>query len=138
MRMMKKMTAPLLALCLLAGCGTAARAPEAEPGEAAAYIDLVELKEAELEAEAVALSSSPAAVSTLLLPEASGKQVKENGKAVIDYSNVKDGYVMAQFTASTNNRLVVQTAGPTTTYTYNLRRGSGRRSLCRTGTGATR
>lgn len=123
MKMMKKMTAPLLALCLLAGCGTAARAPEAEPGEGAAYIDLVELKEAELEAEAVALSSSPAAVSTLLLPEASGKQVKENGKAVIDYSNVKDGYVMAQFTASTSNRLVVQTAGPTTTYTYNLTAG---------------
>lgn len=112
-----KIIALLLALCLLAGCSSAA-----EP-EDAAYIDLSEVKEAEIESEAVALSSSPAAVPTLLLPEASGTAVKKNKKAIIDYSNVTDGYVMARFTASSDKRLVAQTAGPSTTYTYNLTAG---------------
>ena len=112
-----KIIALLLALCLLAGCSSAA-----EP-EDAAYIDLSEVKEAEIESEAVALSSSPAAVPTLLLPEASGTAVKKNEKAIIDYSNVTDGYVMARFTASSDKRLVAQTAGPSTTYTYNLTAG---------------
>lgn len=112
-----KVTALLLALSLLAGCGSAAQT------EDAAYIDIFEVKEAEIETEAVALSYSPAAIPTLLLPEASGTAEKKNNKAVIDYSNVSDGYVMAKFTAASDKRLVVQTAGPTTTYTYNLTAG---------------
>ena len=109
------MIAALLAVSLLAGCGFAGR-----PKEPEVYIDLAEMAEVEIEAEAVALSSSPAAVSKLLLPEASGTAVKQNGKAVIDYSNITDGYVMAKFTAATTKRLAVQVAGPTTEYTYFL------------------
>ncbi|WP_312633183.1 hypothetical protein, partial [Escherichia coli] len=62
---MKKMkiTALLLALSLLAGCGTRAEAPADE-----AYIDKSTIKEIEIEAEAVALSASPAAIQTLLQP----------------------------------------------------------------------
>lgn len=123
MNRMMRLTAPLLAVWLLASCGVAAQPAEPEPAEDAVYIELTELKDMEIGAEAVALSSSPAAVSTLLLPEASGTAVKENGKAVIDYSNVADGYVMVRFTAPTDRRLVVQTAGPSTTYTYNLTAG---------------
>ncbi len=114
MKKMKRIIAPLLALSLLSGCGGG------RASEEAAYVDLLELRGVEIEAEAVALSSSPAALSTLLLPEASGTAVKQNGKAVIDYSNVADGYVMARFTASSEKRLAVQVAGPTTTYTYYL------------------
>ncbi len=114
MKKMKRIIAPLLALSLLSGCGGV------RASEAAAYVDLLELRGVEIAAEAVALSSSPAALSTLLLPEASGTSVKQNGKAVIDYSNVADGYVMARFTASSEKRLAVQVAGPTTTYTYYL------------------
>lgn len=114
MKKMKRIIAPLLALSLLSGCGGV------RASEEAAYVDLLELRGVEIEAEAVALSSSPAALSTLLLPEASGTSVKQNGKAVIDYSNVADGYVMARFTASSEKRLAVQVAGPTTTYTYYL------------------
>lgn len=116
MKKIVKLMVPVLALSLLAGCG--ARAAE-EP----AYIDQQVLGEVEIAAEAVALSSSPAAVSKLLLPEASGTAVKENGKAVIDYSNMEDGYVMVRFTASSDKRLAVQVAGPTTTYTYYLTAG---------------
>lgn len=114
MKKMKRIIAPLLALSLLSGCGGV------RASEEAAYVDLLELRGVEIEAEAVALSSSPAALSTLLLPEASGTAVKQNGKAVIDYSNMADGYVMARFTASSEKRLAVQVAGPTTTYTYYL------------------
>lgn len=114
MKKMKRIIAPLLALSLLSGCGGV------RASEEAAYVDLLELRGVEIEAEAVALSSSPAALSTLLLPEASGTSVKQNGKAVIDYSNMADGYVMARFTASSEKRLAVQVAGPTTTYTYYL------------------
>lgn len=114
MKKMKRIIAPLLALSLLSGCGGV------RASEAAAYVDLLELRGVEIAAEAVALSSSPAALSTLLLPEASGTSVKQNGKAVIDYSNMADGYVMARFTASSEKRLAVQVAGPTTTYTYYL------------------
>ena len=57
---------------------------------------------------------------TLLEPEAPGVLTKENQKAVIDYSNTEDGYVMVRFSAATTKRLKVQVKGPTTTYTYNL------------------
>ncbi len=77
------------------------------------------LEEVDLEDEAVALAGEPA-VSTLLLPEASGTLVQSNGKAVIDYSNTADGYVMVKYTAATTKRLKVQVKGPGTTYTYNL------------------
>lgn len=69
------------------------------------------LEEVDLEDEAVALAGEPA-VSTLLLPEASGTLVQSNGKAVIDYSNTADGYVMVKYTAATTKRLKVQVKGP--------------------------
>ena len=89
------------------------------------YVDAVELAIEELEDEAVALSEVPApALPDILVAEASGVLVKKNGKAVIDYSNTEDGYVMVQFTADTSKRLKVQVQGPTTTYTYNLNKGT--------------
>lgn len=57
------------------------------------------------------------------VPVASGILEKRNNKAVIDYSNTKDGYVMVQFTGSTDKRLKAQVKGPATTYTYNITAG---------------
>lgn len=111
----------LLALCLLAGCGR--NALENVPAAEEIYIDRVTLDLAELEDEAVPLAASPAAVPAMLLPEASGTAVKQSEQAVIDYSNTKDGYVMAKFTAETSKRLKAQITGPTTTYTYDLPAG---------------
>lgn len=100
-----------LAVGLLSGCAM----------QAEAYCDLREMGElVTIEDEAVALAKAPAAVPVMLLPEASGKSVKEKNDGCIDYSNITDGYVMAQYKADTTKQLKVQIVGPTTTYSYNL------------------
>ncbi len=73
--------------------------------------------------EAAALADSPAAATAIPKTEASGKAVKKNDKAVIDYSNTSDGYVMVKYTADTSARLKAQVKGPKTTYTYNIDAG---------------
>ena len=105
-----------LALCLLSGCGSTAGKTE----EKDAFLDETALDVVSLEEEAVALAEGPAALDTMLEPVASGVHTKENGAAVIDYSNTSDGYVMVCYTAQTSKRLKAQVKGPTTTYTYNL------------------
>ena len=68
----------------------------------------------------VANPEAPAALPLTLVPEAPGIKQKKNSRAMIDYSNTAEGYVMVQFTAATQKRLKAQVAGPTTTYTYDL------------------
>ena len=70
--------------------------------------------------QSIANPASPAAVPTTLTAEASGAKEKKNDRAVIDYSNTADGYVMVQFKADTEKRLKAQVTGPATTYTYDL------------------
>ena len=113
---------------LLAGCSGQGETPSGSPlrepvGELRADVgvaDVTIMEEVELLDEAVALSDAPAAVPAGLRTEASGKLVKENTSARIDYSNTADGYVMVKYTESTSQRIKVQVKGPTTTYTYNL------------------
>jgi hypothetical protein len=110
-----------LAMLLLAGCGQTSSTQEAtqDGEETAAYTQSAALDQVDLGEEMVALGADPAA-STLLVPQASGTLVKKNTKALIDYSNTKDGYVMVKYTAATTKALKVQVKGPTTTYTYNI------------------
>ncbi len=62
------------------------------------------------------------ASGTVLTPSASGEAVKRNSSAIIDYSNVEDGYIMAAWTGGDAPKLKVQTKGPSgVTYTYDLR-----------------
>lgn len=117
-------------LLSLAGCGTTPA--ETAPVESApAETELVELTEDSGEGvvvdlgglldEGVPLSAGPA-ISTVLAPTASGVKVKKNASAVIDYSNVADGYVMVSWLGGGSPKLKVQVKGPSgTTYTYNLR-----------------
>ena len=118
----------LAALLLLSGCGQAAAqqsvsgsavsAEAAAPAEGTAAADTVPEDAMELDETSIPLAEAP--VSSLLLPQASGTKVQSNQKAVIDYSNTADGYVMVKYTASTAQKLKVLVKGPTTTYTYNL------------------
>lgn len=105
---------------LLSGCAQSGGAPSGASNEGDPYIDRITLDELVIEDETVALADAPAAVNTLLLPEASGTAVKREGNAVIDYSNTADGYVMVQYGAASAKRMKVQVAGPSTTYTYDL------------------
>lgn len=140
-QLLRRLLPGLLAAVLLVGCGQNA-APAVSSGstsgsqsasssvssfsseeEAPAYVDVTPVEEVDLEDETVALSEAPAALSTNLQAVASGTLVKQNSKAIIDYSNTKDGYVMVKYSASTDKRLKAQVKGPTTTYTYNLTAG---------------
>ena len=58
------------------------------------------------------------AVDLLLLPEASGTQVRKNDQAEIDYSHPEDGYVMVRYPAQSDKRIKVRVKWPSTTYTY--------------------
>ena len=130
-----------LAAALLAGCAqtpsqgsssqssassslSASSQTDSSSQDTPSYTDPVAIEGVDLEDEAVALAEAPAALPSDMTPTASGTAEKRNEKAVIDYSNTKDGYVMVQYTASTSKRLKVQVKGPTTTYTYNLTAGA--------------
>ncbi|MBD5133267.1 MAG: transglutaminase domain-containing protein [Clostridiales bacterium] len=122
MKLWKRLIPLALALTLLAGCATTGDITDED-----VYLDRVELQEVSIEDEAVAMSDAPAALSTMLLPEASGTKVEKNSRATIDYSNIKDGYVMVKC-SSTGKKLMVQVFGPSyatneTKYTYNLNGG---------------
>lgn len=111
---------------LFAGCAGKATVSEDDllneavevPEEA--YLDECTLEFLDIEDEAVALAEAPAAIDTMLTVSAPGTKEKKGTKATIDYSNTADGYVMVQYTASTEKKLKVQVKGPTTTYTYNI------------------
>lgn len=149
MKTWKRLLPPILALGLVAGLASCSLLEQAgappdisaspsegvEPTEStglpegldleAAYLDPVVLEEVNVADEAVALAEAPAAVPTALMPVASGEKVKSNSRAIIDYSNTKDGYVMVKFTGTTRTKIKVQIAGPSYAsskliYTYDL------------------
>ena len=100
----------LLTLC---GCG--------QPNGDAPFVDEMPL-ESPTQQEQEAVTAAPA-IPDILSPVASGIAVSDGDEAVIDYSNVTDGYVMAQYKAETDKKLKVLVKGPTTTYTYTIRPG---------------
>lgn len=121
---MKKALCLLLAgamLCVsLAACGSKEITVD-KVGMTTEISEDADMEVVDIEDEAVALADAPvAAVPNYLVCEASGTLTKKATKAVIDYSNTKDGYVMVQYTASTTSKLKAQVKGPTTTYTYNI------------------
>ena len=127
-----------IVLLLLSGCGsetsfvdshnetTSSQASAQELSEEDlenAYVDTVELDIPDPEQEmAMIIEATEAAMPDILEPVASGELVVENEKAMIDYSNTADGYVMVYFKAETEKRLKVQVKSETT-YTYNLPQG---------------
>lgn len=102
----------ILVVCVLAGCGGAGNNENI-------YTDDTPIKNNSWDVEPGSLAEEPA-IPDILEPEASGNLVQENEKAVIDYSNVADGYVMVKYVQETDKRLKVQIKGPTTTYSYNI------------------
>lgn len=85
-----------------------------------AYVDPFTVGDVEIRYESDVISSSEAAVPILLETSAPGILVEENEKALIDYSNTSDGYVMVLYKKETSKKLKVQIKGPETTYTYTI------------------
>lgn len=106
---MKRIIAALCMALLLANAGgqTLALAAQAE-------------EVADVSAEAAAMAEAPQAAGIVLQPEHPGLQEERCDVAVVDYSNITHGYVMACYTGETNKRLKLRVQGPGTTYTYNL------------------
>lgn len=125
-RLLALLTALTAVAVLTAGCGLASSASKVSSAEFTgknAYTNAAKLADADIGNELMALAANPA-VSSILVPEASGALVKKNESAIVDYSNTQDGYVMAQYTAPTSKKLKAQVTGPSgTTYTYDLTAG---------------
>lgn len=69
----------------------------------------------------VLISNSVAFAANIKMPTASGEKVVKNDKAVIDVSNVSQGYVMVKYTGNSNGTIkltIKKTDG--STYTYNV------------------
>ena len=112
-----------MAALSLAGCGNSASSDEPISSEAdalaAAYQDSgVSL---DISEENIPMDSAAAAVSTTLMPEASGKVTMGNSKVTIDASNTSDGYVMVKYLEQTSKKLKLIVKGPSGVgYTYNI------------------
>ena len=118
MKREKKLIA--LALVVFALAGTIAGCASSEvdihtPGLADTLDETVEI---DLALEMVPLTESPAMFDT---PTAPGTLARSNSKAIIDYSNSANGYVMIKYKNTSTKQLKVIITGPSgEKYTYNL------------------
>lgn len=124
----RHLAAVTLAAALLTGCAGAPAVQNVDSTNDAVSQSAVYGEETSdikrIEEEGVALASQPSAVPLGITPTASGTRVQKTDRALIDYSNAADGYVMVQYTADTKLKLKAQMTGPSgTTYTYNLTAG---------------
>lgn len=106
----------ILIMLMLTGCGSGEKVP-ADEGQSQNRVESSVSGDMTLEQD---ILPEVAALPDILKPEASGVLVEETDRAVIDYSNTADGYVMVRFKEEITKRLKVQVKGPTTTYTYNI------------------
>lgn len=113
----KQMLYTVLLLLLFAGCGSNG---EETPKQPEPFVDETVIGIVDSEQDVIA---EEPALPDVLEPEASGVAVEENEKAIIDYSNMTDGYVMVKFIAETEKRLKVQVKGPAITYKYDINVG---------------
>lgn len=114
----RRLIALALTALLLTGCGAAGGAGvDEDAGFQQAAVDIGE--------EMVPLAASPSALPLAITPVASGTLTEQSEKAVIDYSNTGNGYIMVKYTATTTKKLKAQVKGPSgTTYTYDLTAGT--------------
>lgn len=113
----------LLCLLLLWGCGNYEEPPETTQHKVP-FLQAPKYEVLDPAVEAAALSElllPP--VPVILEPEAPGELEERCDDAVIDYSHMDEGYVMAQYITETESRLKVLVMGPNTTYSYNLPQG---------------
>lgn len=87
------------------------------PEEVAIYLEQTPLSGLALEAD---IFDNIPSIPSNTIPQHPGYAEKRNSKAVIDYSNIRDGYVMCWYSGQNDKRIKVQIKTATNTYTYNL------------------
>lgn len=87
------------------------------PDETTIYLDPTPLSGLTLEAD---IFNNTPAIPANTIPQHPGYAEKRNSKAIIDYSNTRDGYVMCWYSGQNDKRIKVQIKTSTNTYTYNL------------------
>jgi hypothetical protein len=122
---MKKKTALLTALLmtfsLLAGCVQDALIELHDPLTVIPVLDDEDI--IDISPEMIPLTAAPA-IFSIPVPASPGTNVKKNDKAVIDYSNSKDGYITAKYIPGTTKAIKVMIKGPSgAQYQYNLKPG---------------
>lgn len=118
--MKKKVISGLLAAIMILSLVACSAKDEDIPEWDEIYTDQIEVGDIfDIDVETVPLIDAPAAIDLLMMPQASGTSVESQGGAEIDYSNVKDGYIMCRYT-NTGAKIKVQVHGPNTVYTYDL------------------
>ena len=116
MKKEKRLIAIIIAILLLSGlcpgfAQGAAAPPSAREGEV--IIDPSQVT--------VPLAASPV-MQAIELPAAPGTRVNKNQKALVDYSNTADGYIMIKYLQPTTKQLRVRVTGPSTVaYQYTLK-----------------
>jgi len=115
----------VFAFCLFTACGlddilpvstpeTPLNTPRPKPSDGVDAPAVVDLPPD----DNIPLNRAPA-IPIVLMPVASGAKTESNSKAIIDYSNTADGYVMVKWLTNTSQQLRVQITGPSdVTYTY--------------------
>lgn len=112
---MRKILPLLCLLVLLGGCARAEKVTVPTETVHAATLPPV------VAVEAAALAEAPPPPAGIVLqPEHPGILEARCDDAVIDYSHTEDGYLMACYTAPTEQLLKLRLYGPGTTYTYDL------------------
>ena len=114
MKREKKLVALVIATLMLIGIASGCTRTETVDLHTPTYenVGTSENLAIDLSLEMVPLTSSPAMFLGVEMPAAPGTLTRENSKAVIDYSNSSDGYVMIRFLNSTEKQLRVKITGP--------------------------
>ena len=119
MRMIALAIAALMLIGTIAGCTKTETLEIPPPYENDPDDETIRI---DLSLQMVPLAELPAMFSNMT-PTAPGTSTKANSKAIIDYSNSADGYVMIKYVNKTDKGLKVLITGPSgVQYQYNLRK----------------
>lgn len=109
----------LLLSGLCSGCASNPATDISVPEDTVA--DSITDEDIDISSEMIPLTDAPA-MFTIPTATATGRNVKQNEKAVIDFSSAEDGYIMVRYLQKTDKRLYVQITGPGgATYQYTLK-----------------
>jgi hypothetical protein len=117
--------ASVMAVTLLTGCGGSNYQEMFNPEitEHVLFCECCDEELIDIFPEMVPLTAAPA-IFSIPVPEAPGTNAEKNSKAVIDFSNMVDGYVMAKYIPQTSKSIRVMIKGPSgAQYQYNLKAG---------------